>query len=432
MQAAAYIRVSTEEQTEFSPDAQLRAIRKYCKDKAIALSERHIYKDEGISARTAEGRPAFMQMIAQAKSSPKPFDLILVHRFDRFSRSREDSVVYKSLLRKQCGIRVVSVTEQMQDDKFSIILESMLEAMAEYYSLNLSDEVKKGMTEKALRGELQTPAPFGYRMQNGSLNPEKDTAEMAAEIFRLAASGQHTPATIAVAVNQKGFRTKKGNPFSGRAIRYILQNPIYRGDIRWHPGKKGSANPSEVIVTKGNHLPLVSAELWHLANRQICQRSGRRSSRHPSQWPDLQQITPPGYGSAACSLPAPASPQHFLDGLLHCAHCGSRLYRTGKKSAPLYRCGGYLNGSCPKPQGISAAKIEQIVRDALAADYEQREVAHLDATLSPPRQPGSTTSPPHDSQYAILLARVKEIRYDKQSQTLDIHWASTGQSPAEQ
>jgi DNA invertase Pin-like site-specific DNA recombinase len=166
---ALYIRVSTEEQTEYSPDAQKRALLDYAKKNKIFISSDYIFIDEGISGRIAEKRPGFMQMIKTAKQKPKPFDVILVHKFDRFSRSREDSVVYKSLLKKECGIKVISITEQLEDDKFSIILESMLEAMAEYYSLNLSDEVKKGMTEKAKKGGLQTGAAFGYEVKEKGL-----------------------------------------------------------------------------------------------------------------------------------------------------------------------------------------------------------------------------------------------------------------------
>ena len=159
--AAAYIRVSTDDQTEFSPDAQLKALRRYASQNNLVLDERYIFSDEGISGRKAEKRPGFMSMIAQAKSKEHPFDVILVHKFDRFARSREDSVVYKSMLKRECNVRVISITESVEDDKFSVILEAMLEAMAEYYSINLSDEVKKGMTEKATRGGLQHVPPFG-------------------------------------------------------------------------------------------------------------------------------------------------------------------------------------------------------------------------------------------------------------------------------
>ena len=135
---ACYIRVSTDDQTEFSPDAQLRALKEYARKNNILLTKQHIFIDEGISGKRADKRPEFMRMIAMAKSKPKPFDVILVHKFDRFARSREDSVVYKSLLKKEANIKVTSITETIEDDKFSVILEAMLEAMAEYYSLKFS------------------------------------------------------------------------------------------------------------------------------------------------------------------------------------------------------------------------------------------------------------------------------------------------------
>ena len=155
--AAIYIRVSADEQTEYSPEAQKKAMIDYASKNDIYVSQEHIYIDEGISGRNANKRPAFMKMVASAKSKPKPFDVILVHKFDRFARSREDSVVYKAMLLRECGVKVISITEDISGgDKTSVILEAMLEAMGEYYSLNLSEEVKKGMTIKAERGEIQT------------------------------------------------------------------------------------------------------------------------------------------------------------------------------------------------------------------------------------------------------------------------------------
>ena len=141
---AIYVRVSSEEQARdgYSIDAQIKALKDYALKNDIFIEEQYIYKDEGISGRKAEKRPAFMEMIKTAKSKPKKFDVILVHKFDRFSRNREDSIVYKSLLKKECGINVISITEHLDpDDKMSIILEAFLEAMAEYYSINLSEEV---------------------------------------------------------------------------------------------------------------------------------------------------------------------------------------------------------------------------------------------------------------------------------------------------
>ena len=208
--AAVYIRVSTDDQTEYSPDAQLRALKNWAVANDYRVEPDHIYIDEGISGRKAERRPAFMAMIGAAKLNPSPFEAILVHKFDRFARSREDSVVYKSLLRKECGVRVISITESIDDDKFSIILEAMLEAMAEYYSINLAEEVKKGMTEKARRGERQTAAPFGYRAQDGTLVVEPSEAEAVRALFTRFADGE-SYFSLARWLNQCGYRTRRGN-----------------------------------------------------------------------------------------------------------------------------------------------------------------------------------------------------------------------------
>ena len=87
-------------------------------------------------------------MIAAAKQKPAPFRVILVWKFSRFARNREDSIVYKSMLRRQCGIDVISVSEPVGDDKLSVLIEAMIEAMDEYYSINLGEEARRGMKKK--------------------------------------------------------------------------------------------------------------------------------------------------------------------------------------------------------------------------------------------------------------------------------------------
>ena len=94
--AAAYIRVSTDDQIEYSPDSQIKAIRKYAKDHDMILPEEFIFVDEGISGRKADKRPSFQRMIGTAKIKPKPFDVILLWKFSRFARNRQDSIVYRS------------------------------------------------------------------------------------------------------------------------------------------------------------------------------------------------------------------------------------------------------------------------------------------------------------------------------------------------
>ena len=129
---AAYIRVSTDDQVEYSPASQLVEIRKYARAHDILVPDEYIFVDEGISGRSTDKRPSFNRMIGTAKTKPKPFDVILLWKFSRFARSREDSILYKSMLRRDLGIEVVSISEPVGDDKMSIIIEAMIEAMEKH------------------------------------------------------------------------------------------------------------------------------------------------------------------------------------------------------------------------------------------------------------------------------------------------------------
>ncbi len=146
--AAAYVRVSTEDQTELSPTSQIKQIREYAKNHGYIVPNEFVFADEGISGKNTQKRPAFNRMIGLAKTKPKPFECILLWKYSRFARNREDSIVYKSMLRKQLGIDVISISENLGDDKMSILIEALIEAMDEYYSINLAEEVKRGMTER--------------------------------------------------------------------------------------------------------------------------------------------------------------------------------------------------------------------------------------------------------------------------------------------
>ena len=235
--AAAYIRVSTDMQTELSPDSQLHMIRQYAEQHDIILPNCYIFSDEGISGRKADKRPGFQNMIATAKQKPTPFDVILVWKFSRFARSREDSIVYKSMLRKQCNIEVVSISEPMGEDKTSILMESMLEAMDEYYSINLAEEVRRGMEEKFRRGGVVVAPPLGYIIKDGKYEIEESQAAIIRKIFSDFLDGKGIR-TIALDLNAMGFRTKRGNKFDNRNIEYIITNPVYIGKMRYCPGHK--------------------------------------------------------------------------------------------------------------------------------------------------------------------------------------------------
>ncbi len=344
---ACYIRVSTDDQTEYSPDAQLKAIKDYAKKNDIILTKEHIYMDEGISGKRADKRPAFMRMIATAKSKPKPFDIILVHKFDRFARSREDSVVYKSLLRKDAGIKVVSITESIEDDKFSVILEAMLEAMAEYYSLNLAEEVKKGMTEKAERGEFQTRPPLGYIIENKQLVIYEEEAKYIRLMFQKYISQEMNIMQIACYMNDLGLKTKNGNLIEHRTVEYILMNPIYIGKVRWTPSGKANRYRSspDTIIKDSTHEPIIDIDTWNKAQERIKATKELYANRQKSG----------------------AKIKTWLKGLVYCGNCGRTLVNSGYSAL---QCNGYSKATCRISAHTKCKILEDLVLGAIKDTFE--------------------------------------------------------------
>ena len=348
--AAIYIRVSTEDQTDYSPDAQKRLLLSYAKQNDFLVPDDYIYIDEGISGRRADKRPAFMQMIRMAKKKPRPFDVILVHKFDRFSRSREDSILYKSLLKRECGIRVISTTEHLEDDKFSIILEAILEAMAEYYSLNLSDEVLKGMTEKAIRGGYQAAPPLGYEIKYAREIPKikEDEAQIVRSIFDRFINFHQSPYEIAKELNRKGFLTKRSNPFEKRTIEYILKNPFYAGYIRFQLKRDAATS----ILTKGLHEPLITEEEYQTVKTYYTSR-----------------VRKPREHSIGC--------KHWLSGMVKCSNCGNSLLvfkrklENQNKTYYNLQCCGYQKGSCLQSHQLSEKKLLSTLNSSLMEVYPQ-------------------------------------------------------------
>jgi site-specific DNA recombinase len=181
--AAAYIRVSTDDQTEYSPDSQIKLIRDYGKKHGFVVPDEYIFRDDGISGRSAAKRPAFQLMIAAAKEKPRPFETILVWKFSRFARNQEESIVYKSLLKKENNIDVVSISEPLMEGPFGELIERIIEWFDAFYSLNLATEVRRGMTERVQQGGTVSVAPFGYRYQDRQLVIEPEKAEIVRMVY---------------------------------------------------------------------------------------------------------------------------------------------------------------------------------------------------------------------------------------------------------
>ena len=166
--AAAYIRVSTHMQEELSPDAQLRCIRDWGNVHGYYIPDEYVFIDNGISGRKAKKRHDFLRMIGLAKTKPaSPFEAILLWKFNRFARNQEESIVYKSMLRKKCNVDVISTTQQTTKDIYGDLIERIIEWTDEFYSIQLGEDVFRGMTENALRGNFQSSPAFGYKVEKG-------------------------------------------------------------------------------------------------------------------------------------------------------------------------------------------------------------------------------------------------------------------------
>lgn len=396
LRAALYIRVSTEDQTEYSPTAQRKILLDYAKKNNIEVMPEFVFSDEGFSGRKAEKRPAFMKMIGIAKTSPKPFDAILVHKFDRFARNREDSIVYKSMLQREHGIRVISVTETIDDSPISLLMEAMLEAMAEYYSINLSKEVKKGMTEKAEQGGFQTTPPLGYVIgDKNTLVVSEEEAVHIRYIFNQYVKGL-SPFQIAKQLNTMGVKSKRGNAMDGRGVTYILQNPVYIGMVRWTPTEKVRRNfhHPDTIKRLGGHEPIISEELF----REVAKRLEDEKKKRGQRERPLSEC------------------RHFLSGLVKCSSCGRSLSLVSNPKSPSFQCNGYSHGKCSVSHSVSVRKLERAVLDEIGKSLDRVkshsavEVLTSDCELS--------------VKQTVIRSIVQKIIYDKPNGNIEVFYCN--------
>lgn len=359
---AAYIRVSTDDQLEYSPESQLEKIQGYAKANGIIVPEEYIFmEEEGRSGRSTKKRTEFNRMIGTAKLKPKPFDVLLLWKFSRFARSREDSILYKSMLRRDLGIEVVSVSEPIGEDKMSILIEAMIEAMDEYYSINLAEEVRRGMTQRAKAGRPNTYAPIGYRMQDGAYVPDPDTAPIVRKIYEDFVGGRGL-LQISHGLTALGVRSRFGNPIDNRGIKYILRNPVYIGKVRWTPTGRTRRvwdNP-DTITMDGGHEPLVPRELYDQAQAMLDERE-RRHGRYARE--DGKPFA--------------------LKGLVRCSCCGATLTRQkgrgDSKGGPSLQCHNYARGRCPESHSIQIAKLTESVLEQITDDFRRLDFGILSA-----------------------------------------------------
>lgn len=322
---ALYARFSSDNQRTESIDAQIRAMEAYCKQHQYIIVK--TYTDEAKSA-TTDRRPAFQQMIAD--SSNHIFDILLVHKLDRFARNRYDSAVYKRELKKN-GVAVHSVLENLDSSPESIIMESVLEGMSEYYSQNLAREVMKGMRETALQGKhTGGKPPLGYDVdpQTQKLIVNEQEADIVRTIYSMYSSGAGYSAILDT-LHKSGYRTKKGNHFQKNSLYSILTNKKYQGLYVFNRSAAknctGSRNthqdksPEDIILIEGGCPQIIDTDTFLKVQARI------QNNKHTA-----------GRNNAKVN--------YLLSGKVRCKNCGrimvgnTRISGRNKTPYSTYRC----------------------------------------------------------------------------------------------
>lgn len=228
MKAVIYARYSSDNQREESIEGQIRECTAFAEKHGITVLRHYI--DRAYSAKT-DNRPEFQHMVKD--SGKRLFDMVIVWKLDRFARNRFDSARYKAVLNKN-GAKVVSATEAISEGAEGIILESMLEGYAEYYSADLSQKVIRGRTENALKCKYNGGTlPIGYFIdeeQHFQIDPL--TAPFVLEAFKRYNEGA-TMTEIRDWLNEKGLKNTKGNPLNYNSVQHMLKNRRYIGEYKY-------------------------------------------------------------------------------------------------------------------------------------------------------------------------------------------------------
>ena len=346
MRARLYARVSTEEQTEgYSIDAQRRAFQALCQGKGWVAE--HEYMEEGKSARTEDmnRRPVFKEMMEDALA--RRFDVVVVHKLDRFSRNLRITLEYFDKLQK-AGVAFVSINEQMDFTTPSGKVHlALLGAFAQYYSDNLSQETKKGWSERKAQGLYCGLLPFGAKKgDDGVPVPDPKSYPGLQMAFELAAEGK-SYREVAEVLNARGYQTagNMGNrPFSKDTVAGMLKNHFYVGEL---PDGKGGWLPAK-------HKPLIKKEVFDEVQNVIAQRKHGRHTINTS------------------------AKTYSLSTLMWCRRCNSkmRMQQSPKGEVRIY-CAGRAQGKDCNCRGSFLRSYEAQIRWYLEnfiipKDYQDR------------------------------------------------------------
>lgn len=221
--AAIYARYSSHAQRDASIDQQLSVCRAFAARGGIDVVD--VYTDRALTG-TNDNRPGFRRMIADAPKGR--WSYVIVYALDRFSRDRYDAATNKHKLR-QAGVKVISATEPISDEPAGILMESMLEGWAEYYSRELSVKVRRGHMDNAKKCMVNGALPLGYRKgPDGRYEIVPEEAAIVREIFQRVAAGDPL-VSITDDLNARGYRTKTKKAWNNSSYNQILTNVRYTG-----------------------------------------------------------------------------------------------------------------------------------------------------------------------------------------------------------
>ena len=318
MKAVIYARFSSEKQNEASIEGQLRECMDYANFNNIEVIGNYI--DRAQSAKT-DNRPNFQKMIKD--SYKRMFDCIIVWKLDRFARNRYDSAYYKNVLKKN-GVRVISAKESISQGADGILLESILEGYAEYYSAELSEKVKRGMTENALKAKSNgVRPPFGYYVDDTDHYQIDETlAPVVREIFTHYLDGMRVNDIVKL-LNERGIK-HKGFAMKYNAVFRILTNRKYIGEYKF----------GDIIIP--NAIPAIIDEATFNSVQQRMARNKKAPAMHRSE-----------------------------EGVIGTSHT-SRQYRY-------YKCNHAKQGKCDK-KSVRKEWLEELVLDEIKELLSSDEV----------------------------------------------------------
>ena len=346
MNVVFYGRFSDAGQSEQSIEGQ----RKVCYE----FAERNGYKiiAEYIDRATTgknDARPEFQRMIAD--SAKRQFSAVLVYQLDRFARNRYDSANNKSKLKKN-GVKVLSAKENITEDASGVLLESVLEGMAEYFSAELSQKVKRGMALTAQKCEFTgAGVPLGYKIVDKKYAIDEETAPIVKRIFELYLGGK-TMAEIIRYLNENGIKTSFGNAYNKNSIRRILENRRYIGIYKYAD-----------IEVPGGVPQIIDDKIF--ADAQILLEKNKKA---PARLKALEE-------------------NYLLTTRLYCGHCGTPM--TGESGHSrngsihqYYKCNtARKHGDCKK-KPVKKAYIEDLVVEHIINDLTDEKINDMATKIS--------------------------------------------------